>query len=252
MYPTFWHPKLVRGMCSSFYNRRLVDVLCFLMSNMTEDVEKDFLKCDLTTKQYSRVLLHLIYYKYSDEFLKTFTSMWDFLPLDEFDDSLFHISICFGKGNMFKEIWNQSPVHFRQHALNDGQFIHALLMDVMCHDEIKRIIMIFSSEERFSVVFSKFIPNNYESGLFLIAFAAGHLDLAQWLAKSCALSETDLKHLLKKELDYFANQLNFKVGTKREFVYDRYYQVYGFEGFYWLEDRWEEVQRMLASVTGLQ
>lgn len=234
----------------SFKNKKFVDIMCFLMSNMSEEVKKDFLKEDLRKFQYSKVLFNLLRCDKGDVFLKTIALMWDFLPLKEYDHILRQRNISRNNGKLFNEVWSVSPAHFRKYALKEGDFIYSRLTR-NCSRTIKNILDVLSAEERFSVLFSKFEGRHYESGLFVIAFAAGYLNLARSLAKACELNERDKKQLMKKELNYFVNELNFETVTKRQLVFWEY-RCCNRRKMDWMEKRHEAVLRLLQTTKGLR
>lgn len=236
-------------MHDEYLDDNFFDILCFLLSNMTEELKKRFLMEDLREARHSIVLLFLVRDSY-DQFLQTLALMWEFLPLTEYDYIL--SEAIYTANILFRDVWNQSPDHFKKYVLSKGELMLSTMMrggDKFT--ETKFIMQILSRSERVSIVFSKFEVNNYDSGLFVIAFAAGYLDFAKWLATSCEMPEIELKKLLKKELDYFAYELNFKVVTKRQLVYEEI-RSFRVEKVDWIKKRWKEVLCMLRSKQMLQ
>lgn len=183
-----------------------------------------------------------------DFILKTFTLMWDFLPLNEYNNRIIGVHIKRDGGHLFRKLWNVSPHQFRRYVVNNRNLVLCRTFDDNCYSEIECIMPTLSVDERLIVMFSRYEVHDCESGMFLVWFASGHLELAKKYSETCGLSETDLKSLWRKELNYFANELNFKIVIQSDdagFVIVRKY-------LHWTDTTLAEVESLSRIIQRLQ
>lgn len=239
----------------TFIDRRMADILCFLMSKMTDSVQKEFLKEDFLAQQYSRVLYQLIWCGYNHVVLRTLALMWDFLPLKEYDRRLSQIygNISCLKRQLFEDVWNHSPEDIRKAVLKDGEFLRSsIIHDWNKFEEVKFILQVLTAKERVSVVFSKFKEDICEPGLFLMAFAAGYLKFAKWLVTSCQLSESILKHRVKIELDHIEFEMTSEDKTAHHLVVNKKMSCLDADEVKWTKKRWNRLLIAMQTKEGLE
>lgn len=233
---------------SSFENILLVDMLWYFMRCLSPKFTIKFLEGNLRYFWYSTLMRKVINCHNFDFLLKTFTFTSDFLSLHEYESILCDIPIKSDCGKLFGEVWSITPLHFRKFALHNSGFIYHKMTNDDRNVQMPYIMEALSAEERYGVVFSKFEGDHYESGLFLIYFAAGYLMSAKLLAECCQSLPIDLKQQMKKELFYFANDLMFNVVTTRRLV------QWGCttSNKHWMCEKWQHVLFTLKSIDGLQ